>query len=235
MGGFEFHEPSRGLGPRSSGVLPALTRLSVSPRAPRQGRSPGGSPLGSSGTGVPVPAIEGAGAEARFHLRQENLWPKPQARLAGHGLAPWSAASQLPGQSPVLPDSEMSRSPFSAGGSAPTCVPLSAGQVPDRNPLLSLVTHPKASDLGRFTKPATFASAQGQARCFRMAAASSAARAFAPLPHRLVGQEAASLGLWLGRLPTLRSFVSATGWKLSCFAIRAKGIPTVDNEDNGHK
>jgi hypothetical protein len=234
LGCFEA-ESEPGARSRSPGSSRSLRFVPVSPRAPRQGRSPGGSPLGRSGTGVPVPTGGEAGAEARFHLRQDFPRPKPRACRG----SPWTCALGLPLRSsraetrscPTIRKAEALSSPVAARR-------LASRFPPDRRrtevrPCLD--REPEGPRPGHFTKPATLASAQGQARSFRMAAASSAARAFTPPPHRLVGQEAASLRLWLGRLSILRSIVSATGWKLSWNMIRTKRIPTVDNEDNGHK
>ena len=169
---------SRGLGPLP-GVLPELALLSVSPRAPRQGRSPGGSPRPDRR--VPAPAVASSEAEARCRLRQEAS-AEPQPCLAVHGLVlgpPVRSSRAKPGPARRL----RGRNPFAAGGSAPTCVPL----LPDRRraeaPRLSFDPEPESPKPGRFSKPAAFASAQGQARSFRLAAASSAALAFARPPH----------------------------------------------------
>jgi hypothetical protein len=59
--------PRLGSGAAPSGVLRRPKPPPVSPRAPRQGRSPGGSPLGGSGTLVPVPTLSA-------------FWPKPASR-----------------------------------------------------------------------------------------------------------------------------------------------------------
>ena len=119
LGGFEAaSEP--GARAAISGVLPKLALLPVSPRAPRQGRSPGGSPFGRSGTGVPFPTGCEAGAEARFHRRQDLPWPKPRACLTVHRLASWVCRFAAPGPKPGPARRFRSRSPFSAGDSAPT-------------------------------------------------------------------------------------------------------------------
>lgn len=104
-GRFRGRVRAGGSGHDLRGPFGSLRSLPVSPRAPRQGRSPGGSPLGRSGTGVPVPAGCEAGAEARFPL-PAGL---PSAEASGlpwqsMDLRPGSAASQLPGRNPVLPD-----------------------------------------------------------------------------------------------------------------------------------
>jgi hypothetical protein len=143
-GRFRGADLSRGLGRRSSGFLPELALLSVSPLAPRQGRSPGGSPLGSSGTGVPDPAVplflrRSIGSA----FRQDCLWPKPLACLAVLGLASSVCRFAAPGPKPgparqvgaeallppvaarrlasrFLPDRSLDRSPSSClFGSAP--------------------------------------------------------------------------------------------------------------------
>ena len=213
-GRFRGSDLSRGLGCRSSGVLPALARLSVSPLAPRQGRSPGGSPLGSSGTGVPDPAVplilrRSIGSA----FRQVCLWPKPLACLAVHGLASWACRFRSSRAEARSCPKVRGRSPVSAGGSAPTCVPLSAGQESGPKSVVPsvLVRYPKVPEPGHLTMPAAFASAKGQARSIRLAAASSAARAFAPWPHCLVGQEALFAGAVAGKaFDRCRSIVSAT-------------------------
>lgn len=213
-GRFRGSDLSRGLGCRSSGVLPALARLPVSPLAPRQGRSPGGSPLGSSGTGVPDPAVplilrRSIGSA----FRQVCLWPKPLACLAVHGLASWACRFRSSRAEARSCPKVRGRSPVSAGGSAPTCVPLSAGQESGPKSVVPsvLVRYPKVPEPGHLTMPAAFASAKGQARSIRLAAASSAARAFAPWPHCLVGQEALFAGAVAGKaFDRCRSIVSAT-------------------------
>ena len=106
-GRFRGSNLSRGLGRRSSGVLPALARLSVSPLAPRQGRSPGGSPLGSSGTGVPDPSCCPAKPPPKHRFRVPAGLPLAEA--SGLPGSPWTCVlglpvSQLPGRNPVLPE-----------------------------------------------------------------------------------------------------------------------------------
>ena len=142
--------------------------------------------------------------------------PKPWDLPGG----PWTCAlgppvSQLPGRNPVLPDASGPK-PFPAGGSAPTEASLSAGQVPDRSPTLSLGRDARRLwTVGRFTKPAAFASAKGQARSFRLAAASSAARPSlrASSPGGARGRFAPAVA---GKaFDRCRSIVSATGRKLS--------------------
>jgi hypothetical protein len=206
LGGFEDGtEP--GLGPGSSGVLPELALLPVSPRAPRQGRSPGGSPLGRPGTessGSRQMRCRSRGSVPPLAGRpRPKPWPCPDS--PGPGSRP--ALCAVPGRNPVLPDGSGPKS-LSAGRQRADSRPAFRRTGTDRNPFPSLVPNPKVQDLGRFTKPATLASAKGQARSFRMAAASSAARAFARPPLCLVGQEAASLRLWLGRRSTVAGRMS---------------------------
>ena len=129
----------------------------------------------------------------------------PLAEASGLPGSPWTCVlgppvSQLPGRNPVLPEGSEPK-PFSTGGSAPTCVPLSAGQESGPKPVVPsvLVRYPKVPEPGHLTMPAAFASAKGQARSIRLAAASSAARAFAPWPHCLVGQEALFAGAVAGK------------------------------------
>ena len=104
--------------------------------------------------------------------------------------------------------------PFSAGGSAPTASRFLPGRNPGPKSVVPsvLVRYPKVPEPGRLTMPAAFASAKGQARSIRLAAASSAARAFAPLASLSGGTRGpSSLGLWLGRLSTVAGqIVSAT-------------------------
>ena len=167
-----------------------------------------------------------------------RLRPKSQPCLTGLGLAPLARRFAAPGPKPgPARNDKRSRSPL-----APVAMRRPEGPAFRRTGLQPelrsrlLVSNPKARDLGRFTKPATSASAKGQACSFRMAAASSAARAFARLPFCLVGQEAAFAPAVAGKaLDRCRSIVSATARKLSRFPIRTKGLVAVDNEDNGHK
>jgi hypothetical protein len=141
----------------------------------------------------------------------------PLAEASGLPGSPWTCilglpVSQLPGRSSVLPEGSGPK-PVSAGGSAPTCVPLSAGQESGPKSVVPsvLVRYPKVPEPGHLTMPAAFASAKGQARSIRLAAASSAARAFAPWPHCLVGQEALFAGAVAGKaFDRCRSIVSAT-------------------------
>ena len=234
LGGFETgSEP----GARAAGL-----------RGPSGACAPSGFPAGSPSGPKPwrfaARQIRNRGSGSRrLRSRSRSSVPPPaglpSAEASGLPDSPWTRVLRLPLRSsraearscPTRPGPKPCprrwqradlRPAFCRTGAGPKSVPV-------------LIANPKVRDLGRFTKPATFASAQGQARSFRMAAASSAARAFTPPPHCLVGQEAASLGLWLGRLSILRSIVSATDRKLSRIVIRTKGIPTVDNEDNGHK
>jgi len=213
-GRFRGSDLSRGLGCRSSGVLPALARLPVSPLAPRQGRSPGGSPLGSSGTGVPDPAVplilrRSIGSA----FRQVCLWPKPLACLAVHGLASWACRFRSSRAEARSCPKVRGRSPVSAGGSAPTCVPLSAGQESGPKSVVPsvLVRYPKVPEPGHLTMPAAFASAKGQARSFRLAAASSAAlpplSPASPLRRAVAGYALAVAGK---AIPRCREIVSAT-------------------------
>ena len=166
------------------------------PRGPSGARAPFGFPrglpvraealavrLGRSGTGVPAPAIRDTEAEARGRLRQDSLGRSLSPAWRSMDLRPGSAGSQLPGRSPVLPDA--------SGAEAPS-PPVAARRLASRfcrtgtgpKPLACRFDPgPEGPKPGRFTKPAAFASAQGQARSFRLAAASSAALAFARPPH----------------------------------------------------
>ncbi len=122
--------------------------------------------------------------EVRVRLRQDPR-PKPRFCLTGHGPKSWVPPVRSSRAEARSCPTALSRSSGSAGGGALTCVPLSAGQVLDRSPLPACPVPPARRLLvpgGRFTKPAAFASAKGQARSFRLAAASSAAP---PLRRRL--------------------------------------------------
>ena len=125
-------DPSRGPGPHSSGVLPALARLPVSPRAPRQGRSPGGSPRQIRNRGSGSRRLR-AVAEARFRPRAGKLRPKPPPCLAVPGLASRVCRFAAPGPKPGPARRVWDRNPVRPGGGARTCVPLSAGQVRNRS------------------------------------------------------------------------------------------------------
>ena len=164
-----------GSGAYPSGVRSRLAPRSGSPRAPRQGRSPGGSPLGRSVTRVPVPAPDGAESRSLGSVWWQDPRPKPRFRL-------WQSMDRDPGSCRVRSSrAEAQSCPTiwpgqSAGGSAPTFVPL----LPDRfglasSPACRFFQTGVRRTVGRFSKPAAFASAKGQARSFRLAAASSAA------------------------------------------------------------
>jgi hypothetical protein len=94
---------------------------------------------------------------------------------------PEAAASQLPGRSPVLPDKDEAETV-----SSPVAVREPKFRfrrtVRGPGPVASLFGFGPGvrKPFGLFTKPAAFASAKGQARSFRMAAASSAARPSLP-------------------------------------------------------
>ena len=121
-----------GSGAYPSGVRPKLAPRQVSPRAPRQGRSPGGSPLGRSGTRVPVPAP--CDSESRsFGPVGGGILGRSLGSACG---SPWigilgPAGSQLPSRSPVLPDDlarpvrRWQRADFrpASAGQIRTCVP----------------------------------------------------------------------------------------------------------------
>jgi len=100
---------------------------------------------------------------------------------------PGSAVSQLPGRNPVLPEESEAEA-----SSSPVAAPEPKSRFPPgwswirRSGVLPEISHlpeGRPEILGRFTKPAAFASAKGQARSFRLAAASSAA--LPPLPSTL--------------------------------------------------
>lgn len=119
-------------------ILPESFRsarlLSVSPLAPRQGRSPGGSPLGGSKIlRSRLSRRRDTGAEARFRL---SGIPRPKPRVPPGGPsaeALWTAASQLPGRSPVLPDrvgAEAPPRPVAVRGPKSRCCRADCGPKP---------------------------------------------------------------------------------------------------------
>jgi len=121
-GGFEERKPwTEVLGSVTSGVHPKPKLLQVSPRAPRQGRSPGGSPLGGFRTEVPFPLPGGPfGRSLRFRVRRD-LKPKLLFRLT----SPWTCVlgpcrCAAPGPKPGPARRTRSRSSFSPGDGAPT-------------------------------------------------------------------------------------------------------------------
>lgn len=116
--------------------------------------------------------------------------------------------------------------------------PASAGQGKGRSPRSRLSgsrTGVRKTD-GRFTKPAAFASAKGQARSFRMAAASSAARPSLPrtlLPGGTAGPFGSGCGLEVDQpLPVNRL---GHELKLSRATDSHQRNPPVDKKDNVHK
>jgi hypothetical protein len=141
---------------------------------------------------------------------------------------------------------------FSAGGSARTEVPLSAGLVlnpkvrcpasrflrpkPPVPKWVPPVPEGRSGARGRFTKPAAFASAKGQARSFRLAAASSAALPSASVPacHPKAKGPNFRLGCgWEGFPPFPEDRLGHIR-KLSRKMSRSKHNPPVDKEDNVH-
>jgi hypothetical protein len=193
---------SRGLGTaflRSPWPAEAAFRF---PRwLPDQGRSPGGSPLGGFGTHVPLPAAgplcrsiarRGAGSLAEASVPPGSPWTEI---LGPAGFA-------APGPKPGPARQQLAEAIFRRWRCADPRIPLSAGQVLDPKVRSQACPVPPARRPwvpdGCFTKPTAFASAKGQARSFRLAAASSAALPFASTclaarrrPARL------PLGLWL--------------------------------------
>jgi hypothetical protein len=189
--------PSRGLGRRFSGVQWEPGLLSGFPAGSPSGPKPwrfAARQIRNLNPGARHAIPE---AEASVPQRQDPR-PKPRSAWQSKGRNPGSAASQLPGRSPVLPVGSEPKSP-SAGGDALTEVPLSAGQVLNRSPVsrLWLLTR-RSGTCGHLTKAATKHPQKGKP-------VASAWRRLrqppGPLLDRLdclVGQEAASLGLWLG-------------------------------------
>ena len=142
----------------------------VSPVAPRQGRSPGGSPLGGFGTEVPLPCPGDPGnRSSRCRVRQDPR-PKPWFRLAGHAPKRWVLpGSQLPGRNPVLPDpseAEASSEPVAARLPEGTAFCRAGPRSEDPVSGLAGPSPPEEGSVpvGRCSKPAAFASAEGQAR-----------------------------------------------------------------------
>ena len=146
--------PDRGSGRRFPGFRSeAQASFGMSPLAPRQGRSPGGSPLGGFGTRVPLPAFPSPPPKPWCRSRRDP-WPKPlvppgESMGRSPGLSP---VSQLPGPGPVLPDSPFGRSlPSRRWRCVNPKIPLSAGQAvhPEGFPSrLSGSFRPKASGPG---------------------------------------------------------------------------------------
>jgi hypothetical protein len=235
LGGFEGH-PSRGPGPLLRGPSGASRRLPVSPRAPRQGRSPGGSPLGRSRN-------RGSGSCLRRRRSRSSVppsagkpRPKPQPCLAAG--EPKSAACRFaaPGPGPGPARRREGRNPVAAGGSAPTCVPL----LPDRRR-----AETRACLFGRGPGGPKHWALHEACR-FRIRSRASPqlppGGGFVSRPGLrgtaccLVGQEGRAARAVAGKaFDRCRSIVSATGRKLSWNAIRSKALPAVDNEDYGHK
>ena len=108
MGFFEERTRAGALAPILRGPSRALRPLSVSPRAPRQGRSPGGSPLGrSKPCGFRLPS---AAAPAPKLRSAAGRIPRPKPRVCPAVPEPGFRGppiSQLPGRGPVLPDKRM--------------------------------------------------------------------------------------------------------------------------------
>ena len=126
-----------------------------------------------------------------------------------HGPKPWVRRFRSPrAEARSCPKDPRAEAQGSTGGGAPTEVPLSAGRV--ANPKVRLPSErsparPKAdrSPFGRFTKPAAFASAEGQARHRPPGGGFVSRPAFRLAASCLVRQDAVRLGLWLGRLSSV--------------------------------
>ena len=131
LGGFEKSAPEPGARlPFPPESLHGRSRFQVSPLAPRPGPKPWRFAAWRFGTCVPLPTFAVPESRSpRFRSRRDPR-PKPRFRLAVPGPKSRAAISQLPGRNPVLPDRSGPK-PFSAGGSALTEVPLSAGLVLD--------------------------------------------------------------------------------------------------------
>lgn len=170
-------------GPASSGVHPRPKPLPVSPRAPRQGRSPGGSPLAVSKPKLLFPPSAGTAGRSLWFRLGRDPEPKPWFRLASPwAVRPWviaGFAAPEPKPGPARPC--RSRSFSRAGGGARTEIPLSAG----------LVLNPKvrcpACPVPRVRRPSV---PMGASRSL-------------PLSHKLKGKPAASAWRRLRQPPCL--------------------------------
>ena len=125
-----------------------------------------------SGTARPKPRFPSAGSRCR----------SIRIRLAGHGPKSWVLpVSQLPNPKvrscPTCPEPKLHSCRWRRANRSPAF--RRAGPEPEGpvSGLVRFLPSPKAHPVpsGRFTKPTAFASAKGQARSFRLAAASSAA------------------------------------------------------------
>ena len=154
LGLFRGSVPSRGLGSRSHGVLRELALRPVSPLAPRQGRSPGGSPLGRSGTGVPIPAVTSL-CRSIGRIRRVSMAEAWVSASTVHGLASLVCRFAAPGPKPSPARRSRNRSSASTGGSALTFVPLLPDSFLAEAGLLSVGAEPEGSEPGRLTTPAT--------------------------------------------------------------------------------
>ncbi len=150
-----------------------------------------------------------ATAAEAFVPEWQNPWPKPL-------VPPDEAMSEAPGSRRFRSSRDKARSCPTIRSAEASLVPVAVRKpegpafrravpeprrIPDPACPVPFARRPPVPG-GRFTKPAAFASAKGQVRSFRLAAASSAA----PPPlstFRLVGRKASSLGLWPGRLSSV--------------------------------
>jgi hypothetical protein len=137
-----------------SGVLRKLALRPVSPLAPRQGRSPGGSPLGRSGTGVPIPAVSGL-CRSIGRQRRVSMAEAWVSASAVHELASWVCRFAAPGPKPGPARRLRSRSSASTGGSALTFIPLLPDSFLAEAGILPVGAEPESSEPGRLTTPAT--------------------------------------------------------------------------------
>ena len=213
----ESFERRSGLNRSSNLISPGSSRslrFGQFPRGlPAQGRNPGGSPLGGSGTRVPC--------SRTFRSRK----PKPRFRPAAGSLA----------EALVPPGRPLDRDPLAclvrssraetrscttiwpgqfAGGFALTFVPLKPGRprICIRHlPVDFLRTGGPDQPVGAGRSYAAFASAKGQARSFRLAAASSAALPSLPRPSPGEARACGCSGRgWEGSLSVAGKIVWAT-------------------------
>ena len=191
--------------PRPPGSIQGRSPFPVSPRAPRQGRSPGGSPLAVSKPKLLFPPWRAPPAEALGSASGRIQGRSPGSAWQVHGPKPWVIAGfAAPGPKPGPARPCRSRSFSRAGGSARTEVPLSAGLVlnpkvrcpacpvpPVRRPLVPMGAS-RSLPLSHKLKGKPAASAWRRLRqppCLPL-----------PIGHPPEGDGRSRPGLWLGRL-----------------------------------
>jgi hypothetical protein len=221
LGGFEGRRPGRKprkAKPRSRFLRGPSTAKAASgfPAGSPSGPKPWRFAVGGFEAEASLPTLAGtAGRSLWFRVRRDPE-PKPWFRLA----SPWAKAlghcrvrsSRAEARScPTLSKPKLLSGRWQRADRGPAF--RRAGPEPE-GPVsrLSGSAGPKTlgSD-GRFTKPAAFALAKGQARSFRLAAASSAALPSAPIGHPPEGDLPISAWAVAGKaIPRCRRIVSAT-------------------------